>query len=126
MDGSYRIIVSERKVEMNNSLNKILDKIESDHGDIIRNDARNYKEVNLSRTASALGLTEAEACFRHVNAIVPLKAPVEGMKVRIDGRTFVNYVQFESGVAVPNYVAEKSGLSHKVYVAQDSMILNFT
>jgi hypothetical protein len=31
------------------------------------------------------------------------------MKVRIDGRTFVNYAQYDSGIVVPGYVAEKKG-----------------
>ena len=111
---------------MNNNLNQILTKIVTDHRDIISDDARNYKEVDMSQTAAELGLPDAQDCYRHVNAIVPLKAPLDGMKVRIDGRTFVNYVQFETGVAVPGYVAEKSGLPHKAYEARDSMILNFT
>ena len=51
---------------------------------------------------------------------------MEGMKVRIDGRTFVNYVQSETGVAMPGYIAKYSGLPHKAYEAWDSMILNFT
>lgn len=48
------------------------------------------------------------------------------MKVRIDGRTFVQYRQFDSGVVVPGHVAQQSGLSHKSYQANDSMILNFS
>jgi hypothetical protein len=48
------------------------------------------------------------------------------MKVRIDGRTFVNYAQFESGVVVPDYVARDAGLSYKTFIPKDSMILNFT
>jgi len=111
---------------MTSKLNKIIEKIEMDHADHISGDARNYKEVDLSKTADELGLADAADCFRNVNAIVPIKAPVEGMKVRIDGRTFVNYVQFESGVAVPGYVADSSGLPHKTYEPWDSMILNFT
>ncbi len=111
---------------MNDHLNQILTKIVTDHRDIISDDARNYKEVDLSQAAAELGLTDAADCYRHVNAIVPLKTPLEGMKVRIDGRTFVNYVQFDSGLAVPNYVAEKSQIPHKRYEAWDSMILNFT
>ena len=47
------------------------------------------------------------------------------MKVRVDGRTFVNYAQFESGVVVPEYVAQKAGLPFQPYTANDSMILNF-
>jgi len=47
------------------------------------------------------------------------------MKVRIDGRTFVNYAQFDSGIAVPHYVARQVDLPHRAYVAKDSMICNF-
>ena len=59
-------------------------------------------------------------------AIVPLKHPVSGMKVRIDGRTFVNYAQFESGVVVPNFIARDAGLSYKTFIPHDSMVCNFT
>jgi len=111
---------------MTNKLNRIIEKIEVDHADHISGEARNYKEVDLSKTADELGFSDAADCFRDVHAIVPIKTPVEGMKVRIDGRTFVNYVQFESGVAVPGYVAESSGMPHKAYEPWDSMILNFT
>ena len=111
---------------MKSNLSKIIRKIEKDHANHISGGARNYKEVDLSKTADELGLADAADCFRDVQAIVPIKDPVEGMKVRIDGRTFVNYVQFDSGVAVPGYVAEKSGLPRKAYEAWDSMILNFT
>ena len=111
---------------MNNYLDQILAKIVADNRDIISDDARNYKEVDMSQVASDLGLADAKNCYRHVNAIVPLKAPVRGMKVRIDGRTFVGYVQFDSGVAVPGYVAAESGLPHRAYEARDSMVLNFT
>jgi len=111
---------------MNSYLNQILTKIVADNRKIISDSARNYKEVNISQVADDLGLAGAKDCYRHVNAIVPLKAPVEGMKVRIDGRTFVNYVQFKSGVAIPGHVAVNSDLPHKPYEAWDSMILNFT
>jgi len=47
------------------------------------------------------------------------------MKVLIDGRTFVNYAQYDSGVVVPGYVAERAGLPSRPYVADESMILDF-
>jgi hypothetical protein len=50
----------------------------------------------------------------------------EGMKVRIDGRTFVNYAQFDSGVVVPGFVARQAGMKHRTYEPLDSMVLNFT
>jgi hypothetical protein len=48
------------------------------------------------------------------------------MKVRIDGRTFVNYAQFDSGVVVLGFVARQADLAHKIYVAQDSMVCDFS
>jgi hypothetical protein len=47
------------------------------------------------------------------------------MKVRIDGRTFIDYAQFESGVVVPGYVAREAGLTYKTFLPLGSMILNF-
>jgi hypothetical protein len=120
------IFIIREEYDMNSYLNQILTKIVADNRDIISHDARNYKEVDMSQVAADLGLADAKDSYRHVNAIVPIKAPVEGMKVRIDGRTFVDYVQFDSGVAVPGYVAAESGLPHRAYEAWDSMILNFT
>jgi hypothetical protein len=72
-----------------------------------------------------LGFSEAKAQYKNVCAIVPLKRPVSGMKMRIDGRTFVNYAQFESGIVVPNYVARNVDLPYRAYIAKDSMICNF-
>jgi hypothetical protein len=57
---------------------------------------------------------------------IALSDEEKGLKVRIYGRTFVNYAQFESGVVLPNYVAHEVDMAHKTYVAQDSMICNFT
>ncbi|MDX2448736.1 MAG: hypothetical protein QNK29_16210 [Desulfobacterales bacterium] len=111
---------------MRNHLTHIIEKITTDHADNIDDVSRHYLEVSIAEKAAQLGLTEARECYKNVNAIVPLKSPVEGMKVRIDGRTFVNYVQFASGIAVPNYVARQTDLPHRAYVPQDSMILNFT
>jgi hypothetical protein len=47
------------------------------------------------------------------------------MKVRIDGRTFVNYAEYPSGVVVPGYVAKEAGRNFKTFVPNDSMICNF-
>lgn len=46
------------------------------------------------------------------------------MKVRIDGRGFSGYVQFESGMAVPGFLAKETGRPYRVYIPNDSMILN--
>ena len=56
---------------------------------------------------------------------IPLKHPVRGMKVRFDGRTFIIYAQFKSGVVVPHRVAKQVNLPQRVYVARNSMICKF-
>jgi hypothetical protein len=47
------------------------------------------------------------------------------MKVLIDGRTFVRYAQFDSGIAIPEYIAKDSEMAYKPFVPKESMILNF-
>ena len=110
---------------MKNNLSAVLVKIGEDYKENIRDDSRHYLEISLAQKAAELGFSEVKECYRKVYAIVPLKQPVSGMKVRIDGRTFVDYAQFESGVVAPNYVARQVDLPYKTYTAKDSMICNF-
>lgn len=110
---------------MADNLSEVLTKIGEDYRENIRNDSRHYLEISIAKKAAELGFSEAEAQYKNVFAIVPLKHPVSGMKVRIDGRTFVDYAQFESGVVVPGYVANQIDLPHRTYTARDSMICNF-
>jgi hypothetical protein len=111
---------------MKTDLGKVIGLISEDFKNDILATSRFYREVSIGERAERLGLTELKGQYRDVFAIVPLKQPAEGMKVRIDGRTFVNYAQFEFGVVVPRYVAEDTGLPYKPFVPNDSMILNFT
>jgi hypothetical protein len=83
-------------------------------------------EVSISQQAHKMGFTDLEKKFDTAYVIVPLKQPVRGMKVRIDGRTFVNYGQLNTGVAVPGYVIKESRLPYKTFVPNHSMILNVT
>jgi hypothetical protein len=106
-------------------LDKILISIGEKFGDQISGNARNYLEIDIGRQAEMMGFSDLKEKFQDVNVIVPLKNPVKGMKVRIDGRTFVNYAQFESGIAVPGYVTSDTGLPCKPFMPNDSMILNF-
>ena len=110
---------------MDNNLNTVLERIGDDYRDILQADGRNYLEVNISRKAAELGFTDIEECYKDVLAIVPIVGPVEGMKVRIDGRTFVNYDQFDTGVVVPSHISRHSTLNYRPYTAQNSMICNF-
>jgi hypothetical protein len=110
---------------MTENLSEVLAKIGKEYKENIKNDSRHYLEISLAKKAAELGLSKAKEQYKNVCAIVPLKRPVSGMKVRIDGRTFVNYAQFESGIVVPNYVARQVDLPHRGYIAKDSMICNF-
>jgi hypothetical protein len=88
-------------------------------------DSRFYVEVDIGKRAESLGFSQLKDRYRAVQAIIPLKRPVSGMKVRIDGRTFVNYAQYDTGVVVPGFVAREAGLPFNRFVPNDSMILNF-
>ena len=110
---------------MNNKLHEVLARIGECYKDSISRDSRFYIEINIGKQAEDLGFGDMNSNYGEVDAIVPLKNPVNGMKVRVDGRTFVNYAQFESGIVVPKYVAKNAGLSYKSFVPNDSMILNY-
>ena len=110
---------------MNTHLNNIINSIGHEFKNDISDESRFYIEIDIGKYAEKSGFSDVADKFRKVNAIVPLKHPVSGMKVRVDGRTFINYAQFDSGIATPGYVAQKTDLAHKPYKANDSMILNF-
>ena len=110
---------------MTDNLRGVLTKIGQEYKKNINKDARNYLEISIAKKAAEMGFSDAKEQFKDACAIVPLKRPVSGMKVRIDGRTFVNYAQFASGIVVPNYVAREVDLPHSAYIAKDSMICNF-
>jgi hypothetical protein len=110
---------------MNKDLAEVVNGIGDDFRDIILTGSRFYLEVNIGEQAEKFGHSELGEKYHDKYAIVPLKHPVNGMKVRIDGRTFVNYAQFESGVVVPNFIAKDAGISYKAFIPHDSMICNF-
>ena len=111
---------------MRNNLSEVLSEIGNDYEDNILDNSRNYREVSIAQKADELGFTEIKECYKDAYAIIPLKRPLDGMKVRIDGRTFVNYSQFDSGVVVPQYVARQVDMPKKSYMPQDSMICNYS
>lgn len=110
---------------MKNRISELLDQVEKTYGEKIQRGARHYMEVNLSEQARRLGFEDLGENLGSACAIIPLKAPQEGMKVRIDGRTFVHYAECDSGMAVPGYLAKASGKSCRTFVPHDSMICNF-
>ena len=110
---------------MENSLDKLLKTIDEEFKGLISGDSRHYLEVSIGKKAETMGYFNLQKKFQDAYAIIPLKQPIKSMKVRIDGRTFVNYGQLASGIAVPGYVAEQSKLPFTKYMPRDSMVLNF-
>ncbi len=76
---------------MENSLDKLLSEIGEEFKGLILGNSRHYLEVSISKKAETMGYFDLQQKFPDVYAIVPLKHPIKVMKVRIDGRTFVNY-----------------------------------
>lgn len=109
----------------NFNLNRVLNHIEEEFKGLIHKGARHYLEISIGEHANKLGYVELTDGYKDTFAIVPIKAPRKGMKVRIDGRTFVNYAEYASGIAVPGYIAEAAGRSYKRFRPNDSMICNF-
>jgi hypothetical protein len=112
-------------VKMNDHLTRVLTRIGDEYKDQISKSSRYYSEVDIGRQAEKLGFDDIRSRYKGVHAIVPLQRPMDGMKVRIDGRTFVDYAQFDSGVVVAGYIAREAGLPFRTYIANDSMIRNF-
>jgi hypothetical protein len=109
---------------VNKTLRHIIEHIGREHAGHISKEAQNYLEVDLGRQAEALGYDDLGRTYRNTCVVVPLKGPMAGMKVMIDGRGFSGYAQFETGLAVPEAVARESGLTYRRYEPNESMILN--
>jgi hypothetical protein len=110
---------------MSNALGEVLQEIGEEYKEEILDESEFILEVDIGKQAEKLGYSDIKEKYHDVEAIVPLRQSVKGLKVRIDGRTFVNYAQLESGIAVPGYVAEEAGLPYKTYKPHDSLIRNF-
>ena len=112
-------------MNINEKLQKVIQSFALDYQNNIAPESRYYQEISIGRQAGKIGYLDIEKAYRNVYAVIPLKHMLRGMKVRIDGRTFVDYAQFESGVAVPGYVARKMKVPFQKYTPHDSMILNY-
>ena len=110
---------------MEKALVAVLESLEKEYRQQISPGSRFYLEVDIGKRAETLGFKEAGDRYRAVPAVIPIKKPVSGMKVRIDGRAFVHYAQTDAGVVVPGYIATDAGIPFKAFIPNDSMILNF-
>jgi len=111
---------------MNEQLESVLNRIGDEYQGKIKRGARHYLEVSVGKQAEKMGFYDLKEKYENTYAVVPLSDPQEGMKVRIDGRTFINYAEYPSGIAVPGYLANEAGKSFKAFIPNDSMICNFT
>ena len=111
---------------MKNQLDHVLESIGETFERQIQKGARHYREVSIGDEAERLGYADLKEKYKNSYAVVPLKTPQKGMKVRIDGRTFVNYAEYDSGIAVPGYLAREAGKPFTTFVPNDSMICNYT
>jgi hypothetical protein len=110
---------------MNTRLNAVLEAIAEAYKLNIQKGSRHYAEVSIGKQAEKMGYPDLGEKYKKAYAIVPLRSPQQGMKVRIDGRTFVNYAQYASGISVPDFIARESGWPFEGFVPQNSMICNF-
>ncbi len=111
---------------MDKDLKTILNKISSDYESLISDNSIYILDLSLSKIAEAMGYPKVSKAYGTSEVVIPLKHPLPGMKVMIDGRTFINYAQIGPGVIVPEYVARKAGLPYHPYHAKDSMIRVFS
>ena len=111
---------------MDNRLFDILNIIEEKYKERIQKGSRHYLEVSIGKHAEKLGHPDLKEKYENTYAIIPLSAPQKGMKVRIDGRTFINYAEHKSGIAIPGYLARDAGFLLKKFMPNDSMICNFS
>ena len=111
---------------MDNRLIHILNVIGEKYKGSIQKGSRHYLEVSIGKHAETLGHADLKEKYKNTYAIIPLSVPQKGMKVRIDGRTFINYAEHRSGIAIPGYLARETGSSFQKYMPNDSMICNFS
>ena len=111
---------------MDHRVHELLDAIGKAFGPKVDTAGRNYLEISIADQARRMGYADLAEKYRHAYAVIRLKEPQPGMKVRIDGRTFVNYAEYPPGIAVPAQLAREAAVDAKPFVAMDSMICNFT
>jgi hypothetical protein len=110
---------------MSNELGEVLTKIGEEYKEEISEESGIFLEVDIGKQAEKLGYSNIVEKYRGVDAVVPLKRIVDGMKTMVDGRTFVNYGQLESGVVIPGHTAKEAALPYKHYEAHESIIRVF-
>lgn len=109
---------------MTNELTNVLNTLAAEFQGEILPTARIYRAIDIGLAAELLGYPELASEYQLVRAIVPLRRVKGGVSVEVSGSDLSDYVQLDSGIAVPKYVAEKAGLSSKKYQPGEVMLLN--
>jgi hypothetical protein len=102
---------------MSNKLSDVLTHMADEYRDEISSDSEIYLELDIGKEAEKLGYSDIAKKYAGAEAVLPLNHTPDGMKVMIDGRTFVNYEQLETGVVIPGHVAKDAALPSKHYEA---------
>ena len=110
---------------MDKRLDKILSGIIDDFRDELSDDSIYFVDVNIGQRAARMGYDDLGNQYKTTEAVLYVRNPKKGMKVMIDGRTFVNYACLGPGVAVPSHVAKQTAMKHKPFTAADSLVRIF-
>lgn len=110
---------------MDKRLDTILTTIMKEYSDDLSDKSIYFVDVNIGQRAMGMGFEDLGSQYKNAEAVVFVKGPKDGMKVMIDGRTFVNYSTLGPGIAVPSYVARQTALKHEPFTAADSLVRIF-
>jgi hypothetical protein len=110
---------------MSNKLGEVLTKIAEEYREEISVESGTFLELDIGKEAEKLGYSNTAEKYRGRVAVVPLKRTLDGIKVMMDGRTFVDYAQLETGVVIPGYIAKEAALPSKHYEAPESIVRVF-
>jgi hypothetical protein len=111
---------------MSNELGEVLTKIGEEYKEEISEESGIFLEVDIGKQAEKFGYSNIVEKYRGVDAVVPLKHTIDGMKVMIDGRTFMDYAQLETGVVIPGHIAKEAALPSKHYEAPETIVRVFS
>jgi hypothetical protein len=110
---------------MSNELREVLTKIAEEYRQEIWFESGTFLELDIGKEAEKLSYSNIAEKYRGIAVAVPLKRTLKGMKVMMDGRTFVDYAQLETGVVIPGHIAKEASLPNKHYQAPESIVRLF-
>jgi hypothetical protein len=110
---------------MSNQLGEVLTTIAEQYREEISSESGTFLELDIGKEAEKLGYSNIAEKYRGIAVAVPLKRTLNGMKVMMDGRTFVDYAQLETGVVIPGHIAKEASLPNKHYEAPESIVRLF-